>query len=147
MSEISDSTLLRAQAKRQVSVSPDAAWAAVAGFGGIGQWHPAVAKCDVHDESGRTYRTLTLGNGAVLLEKLVANDVGGGRSYSYTIEAGPLPVSDYQSTLKVEPHGDGAVFQWDGSFRANGVPGAEAVATITGIYNAGLDSLAERVSK
>lgn len=146
MSETSDSRLLRAQASRQVSVSPDAAWAVVAGFGGIAQWHPAVAKCDVHDDGGKTYRTLTLGNGAVLLEKLVANDVGG-RSYSYTIEAGPLPVSDYQSTLKVEPQGSGAILHWDGSFRADGVPSAEAIAIITGIYDAGLDSLVERVSK
>lgn len=144
---MSEGTLLHAQARRQVSISPDAAWAAVAGFGGIAQWHPAVAKCDVHDEGGSTFRTLTLGNGAVLVEKLVANDAGGGRSYSYTIEAGPLPVSDYQSTLKVEPHGDGAVFQWDGSFKASGVTSAEAVATVTGIYDAGLDSLVERISK
>lgn len=146
MSETADSTLLRAQAKRQVAISPDVAWTAVAGFGGIGQWHPAVVKCDVHDKGGLTYRTLTLGNGAVLLEKLVATDATS-RSYRYTIESGPLPVSDYQSTLKVEPQGEGAVIQWDGSFKANGVTSTEAVAIITGIYDAGLDSLVERVSR
>ena len=146
MIDTNDSTVLRAESKRHVAVSADAAWAAVAGFGGIGQWHPAVVTCEVRNERGSSFRTLTLGNGAVLLEKLVASDEGG-RNYSYTIEEGPLPVSDYRSTLKVAALGDGATLEWDGSFKAAGVPNADAIALITGIYDAGLDSLVARLSK
>lgn len=139
-------TGLKAHVTRKVSVSADAAWAAVGDFCAIATWHPAVAMCELSTNGGTTYRKLTLQNGATLLEKLVARD-DAARSYSYTIEAGPLPISGYASTIKVAADGSGAILDWVGTFAANGVPDTEAVTIIAGIYEAGLDSLAARLSK
>ena len=67
-----------------------------------------------------------------------------GRSYTYAILESPLPVADYESTIRVLDEG-GTVIAWNGTFAAKGAPDADAVAVIAGIYDAGLASLAEKV--
>ena len=90
-------------------------------------------------------RRLQLANGASLLERLHSFSERE-RSYSYSIEQGPLPVSRYLSLLHVrEPaSGGGCRVEWSGEFAPAGVPEAEAVGLITSIYRAGLDQLGER---
>ncbi len=122
------------------------AWAAIGDFCGIAAWHPAVAKCELSEKDGATYRTLTLKDGAKLLEKQVSFDAKA-MSYSYTIEEGPLPVANYKSTLKVLPGDKGATIDWSGSFDAKGAPDADAVKTISGIYDGGVDALIAKLAK
>jgi hypothetical protein len=115
-------------------------WAAVGDFCSIAKWHPAVAECQLSERDGKTFRQLTLKNGAKLVERLEAQ--GPGMSYTYTIVEGPLPVKNYKSTISIAPAGDKSVLTWVGTFESNGVPDAEAVTTITGIYGAGAQALA-----
>jgi polyketide cyclase/dehydrase/lipid transport protein len=123
--------------------SVDEVWAAIGGFDDLPQWHPAVASSRL-EEGGRV-RRLELANGAALVERLHSFNERE-RSYAYSIEHGPLPVSRYRSLLHVcEPAGgSGCRVEWSGEFAAEGVPEAEAVGLITGIYRAGLDRLGER---
>ena len=65
-------------------------------------------------------------------------------SYTYTILEGPLPVSDYRSTLAVAPEGSGSKVTWQGSFSAKGVPDPVAQDVISGIYDAGLKGIADK---
>lgn len=131
---------LDAHVAKDTKANAKAAWAAVGDFCGIANWHPAVAKCEILAKDGATFRTLTLKDGAKLLEKQTAFDAAN-MTYSYTIEDGPLPVANYKSTLKVIPKGDGATIDWSGNFDAKGAPDADAVKTITGIYEGGVDAL------
>jgi hypothetical protein len=131
---------LDARVAKDTKASAAAAWAAVGDFCGIASWHPAVAKCEMSTKDGATFRTLTLKDGAKLLEKQTAFDAAA-MTYSYTIEEGPLPVANYKSTLKVMPKGDGATIDWSGTFDAKGAADADAVKTITGIYEGGVDAL------
>jgi hypothetical protein len=131
---------LDAHVAKDTTASAAAAWAAVGDFCGIATWHPAVTKCEMSTKDGATYRTLTLKDGAKLLEKQTAFDAAG-MTYSYTIEDGPLPVANYKSTLKVAGKGNGATIDWSGTFDAKGASDADAVKTITGIYEGGVDSL------
>jgi hypothetical protein len=55
----------------------------------------------------------------------------------------PLPVANYKSTISVKPSGKTSKLLWVGSFKSKGAPDAEAVKAITGIYQAGADSLAK----
>ena len=123
--------------------SVDEVWAAIGGFNDLPQWHPAVTSSTL-EEGGRV-RRLQLANGASLLERLHSFSERE-RSYSYSIEQGPLPVSQYRSLLHVrEPTGGrGCRVEWSGEFAADGVPEAEAIGLISGLYRAGLDLLGER---
>jgi hypothetical protein len=59
--------------------------------------------------------------------------------------SGPLPVIDYRSELCVEEHGsEHCLVRWSSRFEPDGIPEPEAVATMRGVYAAGLDSLKAR---
>jgi hypothetical protein len=122
------------------------AWGAIGDFCGISAWHPAVEKCELSQKDGATLRTLHLKGGGTVLEQLVEqNDKT--MTQTYTILDGVLPVANYKSTLRVVPKGNGAAYDWSGSFDAKGAPDADAVKTINGVYAAGIDSLVGKASK
>ena len=137
---------LDAHVAKDTAATADAAWAAVGDFCGIATWHPAVAKCEKSENDGATFRTLTLKDGAKLLEKQTAFDTAK-MTYSYTIEEGPLPVANYKSTLKVVAKDKGATIDWSGMFDAKGAADADAIKTITGIYDGGVDALIAKAQK
>ena len=87
-------------------------------------------------------RTLALKGGGTLKEEQVSRD-DKVMSYTYTILEGPLPVSDYRSTLAVAPDGAGSKVTWSGTFDAKGVPDSVASDAIQGIYESGLKALGE----
>jgi hypothetical protein len=128
--------------KRSVDVSaaPDATWKAIGDFCGIGNWHPAIAKCEISNRDGATFRTLMLKGGGEIIEKKTAwDDVG--RSYSYSIEESPLPVANYGATISVAPDGPGSAIVWTAHFDAKGATDAKAAEVIGGIFDAGLGDL------
>ncbi len=115
-------------------------WTKVGDFCGISNWHPAVEKCELSSDGKE--RTLTLKGGGTIVEDLVTWKAKG-HSYTYTIKSGPLPVANYISTLKVEPHGAGSVIVWSGHYKAKGAPPAKAKEAIDGVYKGGADALAQ----
>lgn len=135
MAKVHESVVLRG--------SVDEVWAAIGGFDNLPQWHPGVAGSTL-EEGGRV-RRLRLVDGASLVERL-HNFSERERSYAYSLEQGPLPVSGYRSLLRVSaPAGpSGCRVEWSGEFAPAGVPEAEAIRIVSGIYRAGLDRLAER---
>ena len=132
---------LEASTTVDVAASPEKVWQTIGGFCGIADWHPAVAKCAPGQQDGMPTRTLTLGNGATLVEEQTARD-DAARRYSYTILEGPLPVQDYHSTISVTPKGTGSTISWTGDFKAKGASDADATKAIQGIYDSGLTELA-----
>lgn len=128
-----------------VAASTDAAWKAIGDFCGIATWHPAVAKCEPSTKDGAAMRLLTLKDGAKIYERQLAYDAST-KSYSYAIvDAGPLPVANYQSTLSVTAKGSGSTITWTGKFDAKGGEDAKAIDAIAGVYGGGLDSLAAKL--
>ncbi len=142
---------LDAKVAKDTPASADAAWAAIGDFCGIGQWHPVVEKCEISSKDGATYRTLSLKGGGKILEKQVEFDKAK-MSYTYTIEESPLPVKNYKSTMRVAAKDSGAkdggsTIEWSGNFDAKDAPDADAVKTMTGVYQAGIDALVAKTSK
>ena len=72
-------------------------------------------------------------NGGEVVERLDNWD-DAKRSYTYSILSGPLPVSDYRSTLSVAPDGKGSALHWHSTYQAKGTSDAEAKKLIDGIY-------------
>ena len=102
-----------------IRASPEAVWKVVGDFGGIGSWHPDVAKVEAaggNAEGG--VRKVTLKAGGTLVEGL-DEWTGLERTYSYRMsepDLAALPVSSYSATLAVTPDGDGAKVEWMGRF-------------------------------
>ncbi|NBC33525.1 MAG: SRPBCC family protein [Alphaproteobacteria bacterium] len=126
----------------EVSEPPAVLWARIGPFGAIGDWHPGIASAEMSSVDGRERRTLTLPNGAVIVEDRT-DDGRTSFTYSYCIVESPLPVADYAARLWVEPLGPGSRLTWHGRFRPSGVDEPTATDLIAGIYEAGLRAIAE----
>ena len=134
-----------------ISAPAGQVWDKMNNFGDLGAWHPAVAKTDivggVNNQKGAV-RMLTLGDGGTIKETLTVYDKTN-KTYSYVINEGVLPVSDYASTITVIPAGTGSEVVWKGTFKrkdtsaspAEGQDDMAAVNTIQAVYKAGLGNL------
>ena len=126
-----------------IAAPPAKVWQTIGEFCGIGDWHPAIEKCVLSDKDGMKVRTLSLKGGGTLKEEQVSRD-DKVMSYTYTILEGPLPVTDYHSTLLVAKAGSGSKVTWTGTFKAKGAPDAKAQEAIAGVYDAGLKGIAAK---
>ncbi|MCF7557560.1 SRPBCC family protein [Pseudomonas petrae] len=131
--------MAQASASVRIPVSADKVWALTGGFLSLNDWLPFI-KTSESQEGGRV-RHLTTDDGAEISERLVTYD-NKARTYSYSIEKGPFPISAYLATLKVKEDGaDGALVEWSGVFTANGVSDGEVEELFKGIYEGGLEAL------
>lgn len=147
-----------------LDATPAEVWEVIGHFDDM-SWHPAVAStamtpegaaADVPDESTRVL-TLAAEGDPTITEQLMAID-NDKMSYKYMItevDTAVLPVTNYSSTLMVKDKEGQAEVTWKGGFYRgfpNNDPPAElnddaAIAGVDGIYQAGLDALAERFGK
>lgn len=141
-----------------INAAPDAVWAKVKDFGAMNTWHPAVEACTASDGNNvGSRRTLKLKGGGTVIEELETH-ADAEKRFSYRMkDAGPIPVTNYSSTLTVKA-GSAAgtsLVEWRGAFYRgwpNNDPPADkndeaAVAAVTGIYKAGLDNLKSLMEK
>jgi Polyketide cyclase / dehydrase and lipid transport len=131
---------LDTSAKATSKLSADALWAKIGDFCGIAKWHPALEKCELSAD-GKT-RTLSLKGGGTIVEALTKLDAAG-KSYTYSIISGPLPVANYSSTITVSADGAGSVVTWTGKYDAKGAPDVDAQKAIQGVYDSGLKGLTQ----
>lgn len=130
-----------------VAASPDKVWAVLGNFSGLPGWHPAVAATAIvkgADNRKGAVRSITTKDGAVIVEELLAYNASK-HNMTYRINASPLPVTDYVSTLAVRPSGKGSVITWKSQFNrdqaAKDVDDAKARDIVAGIYKSGFDGL------
>ena len=126
-----------------VAADPREVWSLTGNFGAIAEWHPACAASSQETVGDSIQRTITVGDGARLIEKLETHD-DANMTLSYSTIDGPLPVKNYVSTYSIEAHEDGAKITWTGRFDAKGAPDDRAKQIIAGIYTTGLDALKKR---
>ncbi|MBV4456013.1 MULTISPECIES: SRPBCC family protein [Pseudomonas] len=124
----------------EIPVSADQVWQLVGGFNSLPDWLPLIAKSEP-GEGGRV-RHLTTADGGVIVERLQTFD-NVARTYSYTIEQSPFPVSAYLATLQVEALTESsAKVTWSGVFTpAAGTDDAAVEALFAGVYSGGLEAL------
>jgi len=124
----------------QLPVSAQTVWSVIGNFNGLPDWHPAVEKSETTQDSGEKVRTLFLRGGGQIVEKQLSSD-DKERVYSYSILSGPLPVANYTAVLKVREAGGGCTVDWSSEFEASGAPENDAIAAISGVYEAGFENL------
>lgn len=120
----------------------DDVWKLVADFGGF----PAAMGLAVEvdgDGIGQT-RTLSMG-GPPMVERLEELDPEAKRVV-YSIVEGPMPFTDYRSTMQLSPAGDGrTALEWSGTFEpAAGTSADDAAALVRRIYQGGIAALQGR---
>ena len=135
--------MLEVKREAQDAASPADVWAVIGKFGELAEWHPAASASSAETVGGEVRRTIVVGDGARLVEKLENQD-DTAFTYSYSILEGPLPVDDYLSVLSVEAAETGSVIHWSGKFVAKGAPDEQAESVIGGIYDMGLNALKKR---
>ncbi len=127
-----------------LNASPTEIWSHIGDFDSFDSWHPAVAASETVQDGASKVRTLTLGDGSKIVERLDSHD-DEARSYVYTIlDAGPLPIQNYQATLEVSEVGPNSQVTWSSEFEALGVPEADAQAAISGVYTGGFAALIDK---
>jgi hypothetical protein len=132
---------VESKASKTSSQSVDAVWQKIGDFCGIAQWHPAVAGCQL--SADKKDRTLTLKGGGTIVEHLIRwSDKN--HYYTYKIVSSPLPVDNYESTIRVRAakSGSGSVITWRGHYSAKGASDADAKKAIDGVYEGGVTALA-----
>jgi len=120
-----------------LQASADDVWRMIGQFNALPDWHPAVESSELKKEGQE--RVLSLAGGGKIierLEKLSENE----REYSYSIKDSPLPVKNYNATIKVKDGKDGCTVEWSSDFEAVGGD-TDAMKAIEGIYQSGLDNL------
>lgn len=111
-------------------------WDVVGDFHAMAYWHPAVVGSEPVDNG--TVRVISLRDGGQTVEKLLDHD-SVGRRYSYRVLDSPLPLTNYECTIRVEAEGEGGRLTWSGRFDAPADQGLELSDVVRGIYRAGLD--------
>ncbi|MCJ7959957.1 SRPBCC family protein [Pseudomonas sp. NFX183] len=124
----------------EVPVSADQVWQLIGGFNALPDWLPFIVKSEASD--GGRVRHLQTADGGVVVERLQSFD-NVARTYSYTIEQSPFPVSAYLATLQVEALTDAsAKVTWSGVFTpAAGTTDAAVEELFAGVYSGGLEAL------
>ena len=131
---------------REVTVDrpPATVWKLVGNFNALDVWLPPVAGSTLYGTGTvpGAIRVLDVGGNASMTEKLVAYD-GATHRYSYAFVESPLPVKNYVATIELSATSNGkTLIRWHSTFDAAGTPDDKAVATIQGIYDAGLAKVA-----
>lgn len=105
------------------SLSPDALWKTVGSFCEIPSWNPFVQKCVLSADGNQ--RTITLVSGPTIIEVLEKWD-NADHSYTYKTKSGPLPVKNYQTTVRVMPNDKGSTLILTGTYEVSGVTDDDA---------------------
>lgn len=139
----------RPYASAVVPASADEVWALVRDFDGLADWIPAIASSSLDSGTAAevgAVRRLTLGDGGVVVERLLALD-DLARRYTYEITESPFAVRRYLSTIRVAPVTDTghAFVEWWTEYDAEAADEPELDRLFgDGVFGAGLASLRKR---
>lgn len=155
--------------KQQITIQAPAGevWAVLGDFFALDKWHPAVLSSEKIDDKTRK---LSLDEeGKVTLTEELKKMEPEKMKYKYKIIdmaiieefdfngihviRKALPVDTYSSTIQVTADGENSLVTWVGKFyrgymlnppTPEGMDDTSAIATITSVYNAGLENLAKQ---
>ena len=134
MSKVSMSTRLNASAEQ--------VWKVLRDFNGLPVFIAAIKQSTMEGAGVGALRTLTLdGGGPPIIEKLEGLD-DQARTLSYSIVTSPLPLTNYLATVEtIETGATECEVKWYSTFEPQGVPEAEAVKVIEGVYSGAFKGL------
>ena len=121
----------------RINAPADRVWELVGDFGGIERFSTGFKSVTCSGTGVGAIRTITLPNDTQIQERCDLLDAKR-RTLDYSIVAGPLPVASYLARIQLFEDGDGTRVEWSSTFEPNGIPEAQAVAMIEGVYKGGI---------
>ena len=126
-------------------------WSVVRQFNGLPAWHPAIAESSL--DSGAegevgAVRRLTLGDGGIVVERLVALD-DERRRLTYAIQESPFAARNYVSTMHLAPvtETNGTFIEWFAVFDCDTADEDQLTALFgDGVFGAGVTALGAHVA-
>ncbi len=142
--------MARAYASSVINAPIERVWARIRDFNGLPSWHPAIKASTIEGGGPASevgcVRAMTLADDGKIRERLLAlSDVD--TYYTYVILDSPLPVRNYQATLRLRPIADGSrtYAEWTAHFDPD--PVEQQAATIEfvgqGVFQGGFNALKE----
>ncbi|HET6690018.1 MAG TPA: SRPBCC family protein [Miltoncostaeaceae bacterium] len=119
----------------QVAAPPEEVWALAGDPARIGEWFPPV----VASEMDGDVRRATMGNGAVLVERITRRD-DHARSYAYSVMEGIPGLTRHEAVISVEGAEAGSRVRWSQDAESE-VEGYDAEARLRKVMQQGLESL------
>lgn len=123
----------------EIAAPVDDVWKVVSDFGGFieAQGVPV----EVEGQGVGAVRRVTIGS-AVIVERLEGIDEEA-RATSYSIVEGPLPVTDYLATIRLEDTGASSTrIEWGSTFEpSGGMSESDVAEIIAGVYRSGIAGL------
>ncbi|MCE9524050.1 MAG: SRPBCC family protein [Alphaproteobacteria bacterium] len=130
-----------------VRATPAAVWSMIGPFCAIKDWLPPVGTCADDGKTPPT-RTLVTKDGKATFVELQTRRDDARHSYSYAFVSSPLPVTDYNSTIKVTALRNGmARVTWTGTYVPALGKEKDAKDALSGIYQSGLDEIKAKFAK
>ena len=122
----------------------DEVWKLVSDFGGMLEALGVPVELSGPEGVGQE-RTIAMGPGDPTVERLEELDNDAHRLV-YSIQSGPLPVTNYRSTMQLsELAGGRTKLDWSSTFEpAEGFAEADAINIVSGIYKGGIGGLQAR---
>jgi len=123
------------------TASAEKIWETISAFIGIEQYVQAFSRSAMEGSGVGCTRVLFLKAGGEIHERLDALDPKA-HHMTYSIITSPLPLDRYSSTMRLKHLGvNRSELEWSSRFEAKGVPEAEAVKLIEGVYRMGFEGL------
>lgn len=150
--------------KVTINAAPEKVWAMVKDFGGLHNWHPAIASTELKDDKTRVLTLKSEGNPTITEELIKSDDnsmllnykitdMSVVKTITFNSKDTPyytLPVSTYKAWLTVKPVDGGSEVKWKAKFYRSfmdnpptpeGQSDSDAVAAITEVASTGLQNL------
>jgi hypothetical protein len=126
--------MARVTVKEKLAFPGAKVWELISDFGNV-SWFQGLSKSEVRGTGPGMVRVMIVGDNPPIHERLESLDAKG-RTLSYTIpENIPFPVTDYRATMTVREGGPGACeLEWSCELTPKGIPDAQAVAMLEGMY-------------
>ncbi len=118
-----------------VARPPDEVWEMAGDPGRVGEWFTAVVACEMDGD----IRRATLGNGAVLVERITRHD-DAARSYAYSVLEGIPGLTRHEAVITVDEALDGSRVRWSQDAESE-LEGYDAEARLRKVMQQGLEHL------
>jgi carbon monoxide dehydrogenase subunit G len=136
----------KVRVEEEIAADSAAVWDLMSDFGALRDWNPQIETCEVDGDGVGAVRTFSMG-GITIKERLESLDPAA-RTYSYSIIAGPIPVTGYLANVAVSDAGAGKTkIVWTSDFEANGAPEADMAQLFQGIYQGGIKAVEKKVNE
>jgi hypothetical protein len=126
--------MARVVVKESLAFPAGEVWDLISDFGNV-SWIQGLAKSEVRGKGPGMVRLMYAGDGPPIHERLESLDAKS-RTLRYSIpENIPFPVSDYRATMQLREAGPGRCeLEWSCELTPQGIPEAQAVAMLEGMY-------------